>query len=689
MSSPASDMSNVTLTLPALKRSRSAYIGVITRSENAVSAIFNKEASALTYKEIRTLKANLTMCERKKKELEELNQQISNFLNDDEDALEVELEETEKIYLQVDCLMEMITTMLDDRGKCSTESVKDDDSASGTGSYKSTSQRGAGRKQDTCLKLPKLNSPTFSGRYDQWLPFLDSFDGAVHSNASLSDVQKLQYLKGALKDEPFRLLSHLPTTNANYSVARELLKDRYADVKMISHAHLEAIFEFTTMKHESSAAIRRLINTYTENTMALTGLGLKIDQCDLIWAHVLAKKLDPETRRQWELSCTGSDMPKIKQMKKFLEERSRALEATKDLQLPSIHRKNHQGSSDQSGNSKKDDKVQTYHTNSAKTIICPCCSGDHRVYQCTKFQEMSISNRRQEAKSKRLCFNCLSLGHQNHECKSTCQTCRKGHHTLLHIHTDPNKQPGPENKFAGHGGTTCATTILGTVLIEVKTANGGYHNCRALLDSGSECSFVTTSCANRLKLPIKKLTLQLTRVGGGAKTVKSGSVNLETKDSQNQSLHIEAFTLQELSGYLPSERVNIPNSLDITRLKLSDPDFDKSKEIDIILGCDVYNDIVGCEKIKLTDKLYARDTLFGWMISGRTPGPPTTFFKSFHVSIDDSLRKFWELEEIPDFKKTTTEEDRCESHFKETTILQNGRFTVQLPFKPNSQLGDS
>ena len=171
------------------------------------------------------------------------------------------------------------------------------------------------------------------------LPFLDSFDGAFHSNASLSDVQKLQYLKGALKDEPFRLLSHLPTTNANYSVARELLKDRYADVKMISHAHLEAVFEFTPMKQESSAAIRRLINNYTENTMALTGLGLKFDQCDLIWVHVLAKKLDSETRRQWELSCAESDVPKIKQMKKFLEERSRALEVTKDLQLASIHRK--------------------------------------------------------------------------------------------------------------------------------------------------------------------------------------------------------------------------------------------------------------------------------------------------------------------------------------------------------------
>ena len=109
MSSPASDMSNVTLTLSALKRPRSANIGVITRSENAVSAIFNKEASALTYKEIGT------MCERKKKDLEELNQQISNVLNDDEDAFEVELEEAEKIYLQVDCLMEMITTILDDR----------------------------------------------------------------------------------------------------------------------------------------------------------------------------------------------------------------------------------------------------------------------------------------------------------------------------------------------------------------------------------------------------------------------------------------------------------------------------------------------------------------------------------------------------------------------------------------------
>ncbi|XP_063727120.1 uncharacterized protein LOC134854694 [Symsagittifera roscoffensis] len=105
--------------------------------------------------------------------------------------------------------------------------------------------------------------------------------------------------------------------------------------------------------------------------MALTGLGLKIDQCDLIWVHVLAKKLDSETRRQWELSCAGSDMPKIKQMKKFLEERSRALEATKDLQLPSIHRKNHQGSSDQSGNSKKDDKETTILQNGRFTVQLP------------------------------------------------------------------------------------------------------------------------------------------------------------------------------------------------------------------------------------------------------------------------------------------------------------------------------
>ena len=42
---------------------------------------------------------------------------------------------------------------------------------------------------------------------------------------TLPKVQKLYYLKGALKGEAKRVLSDLPTTGANYDAAIQLLKD--------------------------------------------------------------------------------------------------------------------------------------------------------------------------------------------------------------------------------------------------------------------------------------------------------------------------------------------------------------------------------------------------------------------------------------------------------------------------------
>ena len=49
-----------------------------------------------------------------------------------------------------------------------------------------------------------------------------------------------------------------------------------------------------------------------------------------------------------------------------------------------------------------------------------------------------------------------------------------------------------------------------------------------------------------------------------------------------------------------------------------------------------------------------------------------------------------ELEELPPAEKFTQEEIDCEKHFKDTTKIVNKKFTVQMPFKENSQkLGDT
>ena len=74
------------------------------------------------------------------------------------------------------------------------------------------------------LKLPKLSLPTFTENYSEWTPLSDTFNSTVDIKRTLSNIQKLHYLKTSLKDEPARVLSHLPTSNANYEVVKNFSK---------------------------------------------------------------------------------------------------------------------------------------------------------------------------------------------------------------------------------------------------------------------------------------------------------------------------------------------------------------------------------------------------------------------------------------------------------------------------------
>lgn len=109
--------------------------------------------------------------------------------------------------------------------------------------------------------------------------------------------------------------------------------------------------------------------------------------------------------------------------------------------------------------------------------------------------------------------------------KHRCRKCTKRHHSSLHddsfvsntytrklefqsqselqtpdisIPTDSNKLLSSLHSSAQ---SISVTTILGTALIEIKDSFNRYHTVRALIDPGSQGSFITESCANKLHLP--------------------------------------------------------------------------------------------------------------------------------------------------------------------------------------------
>ena len=51
------------------------------------------------------------------------------------------------------------------------------------------------------VKLPTISIHPFSGEYDQWLSFKDSYVKSVHNQQDIPKVQKFQILKGLLKGD--------------------------------------------------------------------------------------------------------------------------------------------------------------------------------------------------------------------------------------------------------------------------------------------------------------------------------------------------------------------------------------------------------------------------------------------------------------------------------------------------------
>jgi hypothetical protein len=81
------------------------------------------------------------------------------------------------------------------------------------------------------IRLPTIELPTFTGDACQWLHFRDTFQALIINNKVLSDIQRFHYLTSSLKDEAKQLIVNLPVTSDNFTVAWNLVTQRYNNIK--------------------------------------------------------------------------------------------------------------------------------------------------------------------------------------------------------------------------------------------------------------------------------------------------------------------------------------------------------------------------------------------------------------------------------------------------------------------------
>lgn len=565
------------------------------------------------------------------------------------------------------------------------------------------------------LKLPAISLPSFDGKYEEWLPFSESFKGLVHDNKALVTIQKFHYLLSALRGQAFKLLQNLPITEGNYVVAWELLQGRYENKKLIASTYTRDILYIKAVQRESATELRQFVNTVRSNMNALKAMDLPQSLGDMLVSQLVVDRLDRQTRREWEIKETEQAFPPLSDLLLFLERKSQALENM----TPSSSRSNHDDG--RTGDSKVNQQKGTKQSGSyvvVKGQKCPFCSNSHPLFKCDAFLATEVKVRRDCVTSNKLCFNCLHPSHAVNKCTSTnCKKCDARHHTLLHV-DQGNKIPWNSHQQVAPTAVTGsqetqvpraaqgsyhaakhkmaeAHILLSTAIILVEDSTGQLQQCRALLDCGSQSNFVTEDFVQRLNLQKQRNQVFIQGVNKASVEAKHTTTAKIYSSVSNYNASIVCSILPHITGQMPSAHVdsqhwNLPKDI-----QLADPTFYQPGQIDMLIGAELCFYILRMEKqSRPGDFPVLQNTEFGWILSGKySDQTPSTSMTSCFIrqeTLDQQLQRFWELEEIHTSPKSE-EEQNCELHYRENTIRdENGRFVVKLPKRSHSdKLGDS
>lgn len=358
------------------------------------------------------------------------------------------------------------------------------------------------------LRLPKLNLPTFSGQYDEWFPFFDTFHSIIHVNESLDDIQKFQYLRASLAGDAKDIVNSLEISAVNYEVAWNLLKNRYDNKRVIAQNHIRTIMELPSMTRENACELRQIADGASKHIHALQALKRPTSYWDDLLIYILSKKLDAISMREWQNSLTSTELPTFKQFLDFVTHRSQMLEST-GKSSPSTTRTDLRSSSNL--------KRKSACVASVK-LKCIHCSEEHSIYYCPKFLALAIPQRIAEIRKAKICLNCLrSSTHAANKCTAgNCKTCKMKHNTLLHLNASDTQSQGDDGRAnktatsANSASTTVVThssdsrdreyVLLATALVQAYDAEGTCKPCRILLDCGSQANFVSRAFLESLKI---------------------------------------------------------------------------------------------------------------------------------------------------------------------------------------------
>lgn len=460
---------------------------------------------------------------------------------------------------------------------------------------------------------------------------------------------------------------------------------------------MNTLMNIPFMQQATANNIKRIHDVSSECLNGIKNLGIEIVTWDPILVYLLTQKLEPETLNKYCISLKEPrELPSLQEFLEFLENKFTAMESARRKQDAAPKTMNFGTTS---GYSKTNQNKMYYASNKATSVkspsvTCPLCKEHHGIYYCKEFKDMDPALRRKTISRLNYCINCL-YNHNGKTCSSNkrCRNCYRQHNTLLHgAFMNDTLMSSNISGLAKEPSTTthvaqqkiASTVFLATAIVKVTGSDGLQRTMRALIDQGSQISLISENAAQQLRLPRQKCKGVITSVGKNDINCK-GMLNIAcTSQGGDYTFTTNVLIMNSLTRNIPSVTFSKPTWAYLDKINLADPQFYISKPVELLLGADVYANIIMNNTIRDDScSPIAQETRLGWILFG---GAQSLQCNIVLNNIKD-IQKFWEIEDITENSQDTYEDNKFMAFYKTTTIrLEDGRYQVRLPLKSNSEI---
>lgn len=439
------------------------------------------------------------------------------------------------------------------------------------------------------------------------------FNKLIHLDETFDNCERFLILKEHLGSKALEAVENFDVTDENYPKVIARLKECFNKKSLMFEEHVGALFGIPKVTKSSSGHLRTVVNSVNAHVSAMRSLGDYKDIANTMLIHIVMERVDVDTQIKWEESVDYSKMSTWDECSAILTRRCENLDA-RESKLGQVNSK--------LSHFQKDQKFRHYNptTLSVGKAVCHICHGSgHELADCSQFKKLSIQERSSAVKKARVCFRCLKKGHVYKDCTALpCSKCKLPHHQLLHrdvskehnIQTADNLQSTSTQSAANHVKSSSVLNVMGkpevllaTAVVLVKDSCGKYHRVRAVLDAGAQVNLICEHLAQQLLLKKKACKINASLAGDVPTNFKKETMATIKSSFNEYEVCLEFYVLPKITSKKPCfyhdvSMWNIPKNI-----HLADPMFNQPGRYDLLIGAEVFFELLSVGRICLGDNL--------------------------------------------------------------------------------------